>query len=144
VDRDWIKLPRRWDIKFVKKFMITFGPISSLFDFITFFILFSVFKLSAPEFQTGWFLESLATQTLVIHIIRTRKLPFIQSRASALLFLSTFACVAIGWLIPYTALGQFFQFAKLPFHILAVIAGLVLVYLVLVEIVKRIFYRKFA
>ncbi|MFA4833820.1 MAG: magnesium-translocating P-type ATPase [Patescibacteria group bacterium] len=144
VDKEWIKLPRRWDISFVKKFMLTFGPISSLFDFITFFILFSVFKLSAPEFQTGWFLESLATQTLVIHIIRTRKLPFFQSRASALLFLSTFACVAIGWLIPYTALGRFFQFAQLPFHILAVIAVLVLIYLVLVEIVKRIFYRKFA
>lgn len=141
VDKDWIKLPRRWDINFVKKFMLTFGPISSLFDFITFFLLFSVFKLSAPEFQTGWFLESLATQTLVIHIIRTRKLPFIQSRPSLLLFLSTFACVAVGWLIPYTALGRFFQFAELPFSILIVIAGLVLIYLVLVEIVKRIFYK---
>lgn len=144
VDKDWIKLPRRWDINFVKKFMLTFGSISSLFDFITFFILFSVFKLSASEFQTGWFLESLATQTLVIHIIRTRKLPFIQSRASWLLFFSTFACVAVGWLIPYTALGRFFQFAKLSFPVLIVIAGLVLIYLVLVEIVKRIFYKKFA
>jgi Mg2+-importing ATPase len=142
VDNDWIKSPKRWDIKFIKRFMLVFGPISSLFDFITFYLLFSVFKLSQAGFQTGWFLESLATQTLVIHIIRTRKIPFIQSRPSALLFLSTFFCVAIGWSIPYTMFGKFFQFERLPVHILLAIFFLVVIYLVLVEIVKRIFYKR--
>ncbi|MCX6800272.1 MAG: cation transporting ATPase C-terminal domain-containing protein, partial [Candidatus Falkowbacteria bacterium] len=92
-------------------------------------------------FQTGWFMESLATQTLVIHIIRTRKIPFIQSRAGKFLYLSTFSAIIVGWIIPYTALGKFFNFSALPLDILAVIFGLVVLYLILVEIVKRLFYR---
>ncbi len=143
VDDDWIKKPRNWDLSFIKKFMYVFGPISSFFDFLTFFILFSIFKVGESTFQTGWFMESLATQTLVIHVIRTRQIPFLQSRASKFLLLSTFTAVAVGWLVPFTSLGKFFKFSPLPLNILFTIIGLVAVYLVLVEIVKRIFYKKY-
>lgn len=142
VDDDWVKTPRKWDLKRLKHFMFTFGLISSIFDFATFFLLFSVFHVSESVFQTGWFMESLATQTLVIHIIRTRKIPFLQSRPSMWLFISTFACLALGWMIPYTPLGKLFHFTPLPLPILFAIVGLVLVYLVIVEIGKRLFYKK--
>lgn len=121
--------------------MYTFGLVSSVFDLITFYVLFSVFNASASVFQTGWFMESLATQTLVIHVIRTRKIPFLQSRASFWLTFSTFVCLAIGWIIPYTNIGTFFHFSPLPFFIVGVLIGLTLTYLVVVEIMKRIFYR---
>jgi P-type Mg2+ transporter len=141
VDASWLQKPRKWNLHSVKKFMWIFGPISSLFDFMTFFILFSVFHLTGSTFQTGWFMESLATQTLVIHIIRTREIPIIQSRASKLLTFSTFACVLTGWLLPFTPLGEIFQFSPLPIPVLIVIVVLVICYLLLVEGVKRIYYR---
>ena len=100
-----------------------------------------VFHAGAAVFQTAWFMESLATQTLVIHFIRTKKLPFIQSRASFWLLFSTLMAVIVGWLIPYTSVGAFFNFAPLPGNILGIIIGLVAIYLLLVEIGKRIFYR---
>lgn len=143
VDDSWIRRPRRWNLKFVKKFMYAFGPISSIFDILTYVIMLYVFHASASVFQTGWFMESLATQTLVIHFIRTRQLPFIQSRASRWLLVSTFLAVIGGWLIPYTPLGAFFQFSPLPLKVLLAILGLVAVYLVLVEIAKRFFYRRY-
>jgi Mg2+-importing ATPase len=143
VDAGWINRPRKWDLNFIKKFMYIFGPLSSVFDFLTFFILFFVFKTGESVFQTGWFMESLATQTLVIHIIRTQKIPFLQSRASNFLLLNTFSAVAIGWLIPFTPIGKFFQLSPLPINILMIIVGLVLAYLVLVEGVKRVFYKRY-
>ncbi|PKL72535.1 magnesium-translocating P-type ATPase [Candidatus Kuenenbacteria bacterium HGW-Kuenenbacteria-1] len=142
VDNEWVEKPRKWDLSFIKKFMYAFGPISSIFDFLTFFLLFFVFKLGESAFQTGWFLESLTTQILVIHIIRTKQIPFLQSRASKWLIFSTFMAIAIGWAIPYTLLGKFFKFSPLPLNILFVIIGLVIFYLILVEIVKRIFYKQ--
>lgn len=143
VDKDWTNKPRKWDLNFIKKFMYVFGPISSIFDFFTFFVLFSIFKVGESAFQTGWFMESLATQVLVIHVIRTRQIPFLQSKASNLLLLSTLLAVTVGWIIPFTPLGGFFKFSPLPIHILLTIAGLVAVYLLLVEIAKRFFYRKY-
>jgi Mg2+-importing ATPase len=141
VDAGWLLKPRKWNLHSVKKFMWIFGPLSSLFDFLTFFILFSVFHLSGSTFQTGWFMESLATQTLVIHIIRTREIPVFQSRASKLLTLSTFACVLTGWLLPFTPIGKIFQFSPPPLPVLIVIVVLVICYLLLVEGIKRIYYR---
>ena len=143
VDNDWIKKPRRWNLKYVKKFMYSFGPISSLFDILTFVLMFYFFRANASVFQTAWFIESLATQTLVIHFIRTRHLPFFQSTASRWLLVSTFSAVAFGWIIPYTPIGAFFQFSPLPPKILFSIFGLVVVYLLLVEIAKRFFYRQY-
>lgn len=144
VDNDWIDRPRKLDMAFIKQFMYIFGPVSSIFDFLTFFILFSVFKVNQSVFQTGWFMESLATQTLVIHIIRTKQIPFLQSRASNFLLISTFSAVIVGWLIPFSPIAKFFKFSPLPINILLVIAGLVFCYLILVEIIKRIFYRHHA
>lgn len=142
VDNEWVQKPKRWNMDFVKKVMYIFGPISSLFDFITFFILFFVIKASAPVFQTAWFMESLATQILVIHIIRTKTLPIIKSRASTLVLASSTLCLATGWIIPYTPLGSLFKFEPLPLYILAILASIVLAYLIVVEIAKKYFYRK--
>jgi Mg2+-importing ATPase len=93
-------------------------------------------------FQTGWFLESLATQTLVIHIIRTKKIPFIQSRSSLLLLASTFSAVAFAWILPFTPIAELFGLVILPKKILLVLALTVVFYLLTVEIAKRYFYRK--
>ncbi|MBI4975198.1 magnesium-translocating P-type ATPase [Candidatus Peregrinibacteria bacterium] len=142
VDREWILSPKRWDISFVKKFMYVFGPISSLFDFATFFIIYYLMNASAGVFQTAWFMESLATQTFVVHIIRTRELPVIKSRASLLLTLSGLLCVAIGWIIPYTFLGEIFKFEPLTLNVVLALVGITFAYLVVVEITKRIFYRR--
>jgi Mg2+-importing ATPase len=141
VDSEYIASPKRWDMPFVKKFMVVFGLISSGFDIFTFYILYVVFAAGEKTFQTGWFIESLATQTLIIHIIRTKKLPFLKSRAAPGLLISTVLVVAVGWILPYTAVGKFFGFAQLSPQILITIGIIVLVYLITVEIGKRIFYR---
>jgi Mg2+-importing ATPase len=141
VDEEYLSEPKRWNMHFIRKFMFLFGPISSIFDFATFGLMYYFFNHSPASFQTGWFVESLATQTLVIHIIRTKKLPFIQSSPSRALLISTIAVVIIGWLIPFSPIGHWFGFNILPARILAMIAGLVLSYLVLVEMCKKIFYR---
>lgn len=142
VDNDWVSSPKKWDIKFLKKFMYVFGPLSSVFDFITFGVFYFVLKVTAPVFQTGWFIESLATQTLVIHIIRTKKTPILKSRASKLLVLTSLLGLGVGITIPYTPLGKLFGFSPLPLYFLGIILGITLVYLVLVEITKRIFYKR--
>jgi Mg2+-importing ATPase len=143
VDKEFMQKPKRWNMKFIKEFMFVFGPISSVFDILTFILLFVVFKVPAAMFQTGWFIESLATQALVIHVIRTKRIPFLQSTASPQLLFSSVICVAIGWIIPYTRVGRFFGFSPLPAYILFSIAGLVIVYLFIVEIAKRLFYRRY-
>lgn len=122
--------------------MYVFGPISSIFDFATFFLLFFVIKAPAAVFQTGWFLESLATQIIIIHVIRTKKTPIFKSRASKWLVASSFLCLAFGWILPYTPLGPLFKFEPLPLYIVLMLAGIVLAYLITVEMAKRIFYRK--
>jgi Mg2+-importing ATPase len=141
IDAEFVKKPKRWNMSFIKKFMLYLGPVSSVFDITTYIILFSVLKVHEAAFQTGWFLESFATQTLVIHIIRTKKLPFFQSNASRWLFISNIACVIFAWVLPYTKLGAFFKFAKLPVSTLLIIGGIVIAYLICMEIGKRIFYK---
>ena len=145
VDREFIQKPKRWDMKFIRHFMIVFGSISSVFDFLTFFVLYSIFKSTAPEFQTGWFLESLATQTLVIYVIRTRKIPFLESVPSNYLMLSTVLVVLSGWVLPFTKIGEeFFRFAPLQAQLLTILFGIVICYLFTVELGKRLFYKKFS
>ncbi len=144
VDREYLLKPKHWNINFIRDFMYVFGPISSIFDLLTFYLLFSVFHLSAGMFQTGWFIESLATQTLVIYIIRTKRVPFFKSLPSKYLVLSTTAVVIIGLILATTFLGKYFNFTPLPWQIILVIFGLVAVYLLLVEITKYIFYKKFS
>ena len=127
---------------FIRRFMLVFGLLSSVFDILTFVLFYKVFHATQAPFQTAWFMESLATQTLVIHVIRTRQIPFIQSTASRQLILSTFSCVLVGWLIPYTIVGSWFRMAPLRLDMLLPIIALVFLYLFLAEI-KHLFYRHF-
>jgi Mg2+-importing ATPase len=133
---------KRWDISFVRRFMIVFGPVSSVFDFLTFFIMLYVFKASGPLFQTAWFIESLCTQTLVVFIIRTRKTPFYKSRPSKSLLLASLAVVGVALILPFTSLGAVFEFVRPPPIFFLVLVALIGAYLVLAEIVKKLFYGR--
>jgi Mg2+-importing ATPase len=142
VDEEYLAKPKHWDIKFIRNFMLTFGPISSIFDFLTFYVLYSVFGLVNSAFQTGWFIESLITQTFVIFIIRTRKIPFIGSRPSKYLVYSVLGIFIINLIIINTSIGQFFGFTPLPTEALVAILCLTGIYLLLVELIKQFFYKK--
>jgi len=136
-----IKKPVKWNFKELLSFMALFGLISSAFDFITFFV-FKNLSLSESMFQTGWFMESLATQVLVIYIIRS-KYHFFKSFPSFWLIFTTFLAVMLGWLIPFAKFGKYFYFEIPSFEILKIIALIVLSYLLVVGLVKTIFYKKF-
>ncbi len=144
VDPEYLKKPKHWNIGFIKKYMLVFGPISSLFDFLTFYVLFGVLHLSQGAFQAGWFVESLATQTLVIYVIRTQKIPFLQSRPSKALLATTLGAVILGVILTMKGLGYIFGFEPLPFVAFLVIFGLVLIYLFMVELIKQQFYKRIA
>jgi len=144
VDASYISTPKKWDIEFIKKFIMVFGPISSVFDFITFFVLLFIFNADAALFQTAWFIESICTQTLVIFVIRTRVVPFYKSRPSIPLLVSTLLIVAIACILPFTVIGSIFSFVPPPVSFFAVLAGLVAGYLIITELVKRWFYRKYS
>ncbi|MGZ5803601.1 MAG: cation transporting ATPase C-terminal domain-containing protein, partial [Xanthobacteraceae bacterium] len=142
VDDELLAQPRHWDIQFIRNFMLVLGSVSSLFDFLTFGLLLWVFKANEALFQTGWFIESLATQVLVIFIIRTRRNP-LRSRPNPLLAATSIGVVILGIALPYSALGRWFGFVPLPPSFLAALAGMVVCYLLLAEGVKRWFYRRF-
>lgn len=144
VDREDVQKPKKMNMSFIKKFMIVFGPISSLFDFATFIALFWVFKLQAAGFQTGWFIESLATQTFVIYIIRTKKVPFFKSLPNKYLAMSTISIVVIGWLTALISIGHIFNFAPLPIPAILSIVVIIASYLIIVELVKSWFYKKYS
>ena len=141
VDETFIRKPQRWNIKLIRDFMIYIGPLSSIYDFLTFFVLLKVFLASAQFFHTGWFVESLATQTLVIFVIRTARSP-LRSRPSLALTLTTIAIVLFGTLLPYTRLGSVIGFTPLPLTFLLFIALATATYLALVEVVKRRLMRR--
>ncbi|HOT02716.1 MAG TPA: magnesium-translocating P-type ATPase [Methanolinea sp.] len=144
VDSSYVGSPKKWDIGFIKKFILVFGPISSLFDFLTFFILLFIFSAQAALFQTAWFIESICTQTLVIFVIRTKVVPFYRSRPSRFLLGSTLLVVFIACILPFTFIGSIFGFVHPPLSFYAVLAGLVAGYLVLVEVVKKWFYHRYS
>lgn len=141
VDQEYLIKPKHWNINFIKKYMIIFGPISSIFDFITFYLLYKVFSLSGGAFQAGWFIESLATQTLVIYIIRTRQIPFLQSSPSWALVTTTLSALGVGLLFVTTGLKNLLDFQSLPLRILLALGLTVFIYLIVVELVKRLFYK---
>ncbi|WP_245238073.1 magnesium-translocating P-type ATPase [Streptomyces roseochromogenus] len=141
VDEEQVRRPAHWDIAFIRRFMVCFGPISSLFDFVTFAVMLWVFHAGPAQFHTGWFVESLATQTLVIFAIRTRRIPFWRSHPSLPLASTALGVVALGTVLPATPLAHVLGFRLLPTGFFAAVAAMVAVYLVLVEIGKRIFYR---
>jgi Mg2+-importing ATPase len=145
VDPKLLQRPNRWQIGFVRQFMTIIGPISSIYDFATFGILLWIFQASsnASLFHTGWFVESLVTQTLVVFMIRTAGNPF-RSRPSRLLLIGVLGVVAITVLLPYTPLGRLLGFTPLPLLLLGAIALLSVTYLLLVQVVKTWFYRRHA
>jgi Mg2+-importing ATPase len=140
VDEEMMAEPRHWDIAFIRRFMLVLGPVSSLFDFLTFGLLLWGFHASEKMFQTGWFIESLATQVLVIFVIRTRGNPF-RSRPNRLLIGSSLGILALAIGLPYSPLGGWLGFVPLPLDFLAALAGLVSVYLCLAQVAKSWFYR---
>ncbi|MBS2531731.1 magnesium-translocating P-type ATPase [Catenulispora sp. NF23] len=141
VDEEQLRKPSHWDIGFIRRFMIYFGPLSSVFDFITFGVMLWVFHSGPAQFRSGWFVESLATQTLVVFAIRTRRIPFFRSHPSLPLTLAALTVVAIGAVLPATPLAHTLGFQPLPAAYFAALAGMVIGYLVLIEIGKKIFYR---
>ena len=169
VDEEYLKTPRKWDIDNIRRFMMIIGPMSSIFDYATFFLMLYFFgchnlHLAAPAelvarfanpnaapdqtyaaalFQTGWFVESILTQTLIVHIIRTRRIPFIQSIASPFLLVTTLLVMALGAFLPYSPAAAYFGFVPLPAVYWLWIAGFLLCYSVLTHSVKVWFHRKY-
>jgi Mg2+-importing ATPase len=143
VDAEQLLRPAHWDMRFIQRFMLVFGPISSIFDFLTFWVMLSVFHAGQELFRTGWFVESLLTQSLVIFVIRTRRIPFFASRASWQLTLTTVGVVALGALLPFTPIAHLLGFVPLPAKFFVVLAAMVATYLGLVEFGKWLFYKSF-
>jgi Mg2+-importing ATPase len=158
VDNEYLTTPRKWNIENIRRFMISIGPISSIFDYATFFLMLYFFHCNlysdaatAPEmkthyeslFHTGWFVESILTQTLIVHIIRTSKIPFLQSMASPFLLLTTGVVMAIGVALPYLSLGHYFGLVPLPATYWIWIVGFLFGYVALTHMVKTWFVQKF-
>jgi P-type Mg2+ transporter len=158
VDEEYLTKPRRWNIKSIRNFMIFIGPISSIFDYATFFLMLYFFgcvafggagttaadKLHFEQlFHTGWFVESLLTQTLIVHIIRTQRIPFLQSRASWPMMLTTLSIMALGAWLPFSPVSRYLGFAPLPGVFFFWMAGFLLAYSVLTHNVKMWFARRF-
>ncbi len=141
-DVEMLARPAQWDIRLIRRFMILFGPISSLFDFATFGVMLFVFHATGSLFQTAWFVESLCTQALVIFAIRTRRVPFFRSRPSLALALGTLGSVAVGVALPFSPLAAWFGFTAPPLSLLAILAGMVIVYISLVELGKTFFFNR--
>jgi Mg2+-importing ATPase len=142
VDAESLSRPRHWDMAFIRNFMLCLGPVSSLFDFLTFYLLLHVLQANETLFHTGWFIESLATQVLVIFIIRTRRNPF-WSRPSRLLTVTSLTVVGVAISLPLTPLGVYLGFVPPPPLFFVLLSSMVTVYLFTVEGVKRWFYRRF-
>ncbi len=142
VDAELLARPSHWDIKFIRRFMLLFGPISSLFDFLTFAVMLGPFAAGPALFRSGWFVESLATQTLVVFVIRTHRVPFWRSRPSNPLLGAVLGVIVIGAVLPYSPVSQALGFTALPAAFFAVLAGMVVLYLFLVELAKRRFFER--
>jgi len=141
VDDEDLARPRRWDMRFIRNFMLTIGPISSLFDFLTFYLLMAVLSANEMLFHTGWFVESIATQVLVIFVIRTRRNP-LRSHPNRWLTLTSLSVVATAMLLPFTPVAAWLGFTPLPPLFFGLLAVLVASYLLLVEAGKRWFYKR--
>jgi len=141
VDEELLARPEHWDIGFIRRFMTFFGPISSIYDFLTFGVMLWLFHAHAPLFRSGWFVESLATQSLVVFVIRTRRVPFFHSRPSRPLLVTTIAVVLIGLALPYSPLAHTLGFRSLPWLFLVILIAMTATYLALAEVGKSYFYR---
>jgi Mg2+-importing ATPase len=140
VDADWIERPRRWDIGFIRRFMLTFGLVSSVFDYLTFGVLLWLLNAGPSEFRTGWFVESVVSATLIVLVVRTRG-SFLRSQPGRALLAATLAVAAATVVVPYTPLGAAFGFVPLPPLFLGLMGLIVLSYVASAELAKRWFYR---
>ncbi|MCD8166205.1 MAG: magnesium-translocating P-type ATPase [Bacteroides sp.] len=147
MDREHLRKPRKWDASDLSRFMIYIGPISSIFDITTFLVMWYIFDCTSPEsqslFQSGWFVEGLLSQTLIVHMIRTRKIPFIQSRASWPVMLLTGLVMAIGLVIPFSSFGTSIGLVPLPWSYFPWLIGTLLCYCLLTQLVKNWYIKRF-
>lgn len=139
VDAAAVRAPAKWDLGEIRRFMLVFGALSSVFDLATFALLIGVFSAGAPEFHTGWFLEAMGTQALVVFVIRTRTVPFFRSRPSLALFVAALATVVVAWLLPLTPLAAPLGFRLLPLPLVLAIVALVVLYIVSADVAKLLF-----
>jgi Mg2+-importing ATPase len=147
VDQDYLKQPRKWDAGGIARFMVFIGPISSIFDVVTFLLMWYVFAANTVEkqslFQSGWFVVGLLTQTLIVHMIRTQHIPFIQSRAATPVILLTVSIMAFGIYLPFSPLGEHLGMVALPLSYFMWLGGILLSYCVLTQLVKTFYIRRF-
>ena len=141
VDSEMVDYPRRWDIKAIRKFMITFGLVSSVFDYLTFGALLSILHATQDQFRTGWFLESVISASLIVLVIRSRK-PFFKSRPAKYLLMATLLTVIVTVILPFTPLGGIFGFSRLPISFLVLIGIIIIAYIITAEMAKTVFYKK--
>jgi P-type Mg2+ transporter len=146
VDAEWLKVPRKWDIPEIRRFILFIGPISSIFDYLTYFLMLFVFQSwnNPALFHTGWFIESIFTQTLIIHVIRTNRIPFIQSRASTPLLLFSLLTVGAAALLIYSPIAGALGLVALPAIYWAFLAAMLIAYIALTQVVKTWFNRRFS
>ncbi|HST28047.1 MAG TPA: magnesium-translocating P-type ATPase [Rudaea sp.] len=145
VDPEYLAKPRQWDLKAIARFMVCVGPISSIFDYCTFAFMWFVLgaQTNAKLFQTGWFVESLLTQTLIVHVIRTGRIPFLQSRASLPLTITGVAICLIGMILPFSPMASWFGFVPLPGIYWLFLAAVIVAYMGLTQFVKTLMIRRF-
>jgi Mg2+-importing ATPase len=147
VDPDFLKQPRKWDAGGIARFMVFIGPISSIFDIVTFLVMWNVFGANTVEkqslFQSGWFVVGLLTQTIIVHMIRTQHIPFIQSRAAMPVILLTASIMAFGIYLPFSSLGGHLGMVPLPLSYFPWLAGILLCYCVLTQFMKRLYIHRF-
>ena len=141
VDRELVNKPRRMDIKFIRNFMVVFGLLSSVFDYLTFGALLLLLHAQPEQFRTGWFMESVISASLVVLVVRTRK-PIFSSKPGKYLFWATLVTVIVALIIPFTPLAQLLGFRALPLHFLLVLGAIVTLYVVAAESVKHVFYQQ--
>jgi Mg2+-importing ATPase len=140
VDPEMVLKPRRWDLGFIRKFMLTFGVVSSVFDYLTFGALLWVLHASIEQFQTGWFQESVISAAIIVLVIRTRK-PFFKSRPGKYLMAATLLVVLLTMALPYTPLAPLFGFRPLSLEFLGMIGLIMVLYITAAEVAKKVFYR---
>jgi Mg2+-importing ATPase len=141
VDREMLTQPRRWNIRFIRNFMLTFGPLSSIFDFLTFGILLLLLHASQDQFRTGWFMESVISASVIVLVVRTRR-PFIRSRPGKYLLLSTLIIAGITLVLPYLPVAVAFGFRPVPVSFFPALGAILILYILSAEMAKRIFYRR--
>ena len=141
VDSEMVNSPKRWDLKAIRKFMITFGLISSIFDYLTFGLLLLILHASESQFRTGWFIESVVSASLIVLVIRSRK-SFYKSKPGKYLLIATLSIVAIILILPITPIGKIFDFIVLPVKTYIFLLLIVALYILTAKITKKIFYKR--